>query len=653
MAESQLFPAFYIANWNSKGAGCAANRDKVYMYHLKECKEQGRLPDLVFLQELTFGPKKMKKIQQEALREVLYEGVFKENSTPTLHNCVLYNQNKFSLEGSPKELESAYKVIDNMFIFEPQYNLRDNSAKSILEKHMSLATLSVQGHGNVKIIAVSIHNTYKGDTVRTYTMLMTLLRQLNRLTGIPVLLAGDFNMEVGDILTRYPPTKHRERLKLIDSIYLIDPMKKFKLRDVEAHMISEHSLSGYGWGESTCRESAIKRQKKSLSRKSWDALELETMAQRDDVSNHDPLTGTLKLLHSKEKGRYSVFSWNAARANSHQLLLDQELSKEYDFVFLQEIPNQPHLSHSARYDAVSSSGSNHDWQPWVLFNKHKFVLDDKLKKHLHKAFHRLKMKDEYFTLVENTKEKSLHEIMESLQKKFSNSKEVPELMKNIPPDKVCNKLQTLHKICQRISLQDLEPHFALAIVHKKSQQGSIIAVSFHNGNEKQKSIILTLLLYLLEELHDITGYPILLAGDFKMDLSKAPATLELLLPYKPKPYTKRSREQQDLPDSVCVDYIMLRDDSVVSWSLDEVTPWERHVHIEPLRAEDSSQKQTQPALQRTIQQMYSKLNKEFIGQIYPELEEKIIEHIDLEVTKAICGTISHDPLVTNLRQWST
>jgi hypothetical protein len=429
-------------------------------------------------------------------------------------------------------------------------------------------------------------------------------------------------------------------------------MKKFKLCDVKAHMISEHSLSGYIWSK-TCREDA-----KKTSNKKWknlDETELETMARRDDVSNHDPLTGTLKLLHSKEKGRYSVFSWNAARANSHQLLLDQELSKEYDFVFLQEIPNQPHLSHSARYDAVSSSGSNHDWQPWVLFNKHKFVLDDKLKKHLHKAFHRLKMKDEYFTLVENTKEKSLHEIMESLQKKFSNSKEVPELMKNIPPDKVCNKLQTLHKICQRISLQDLEPHFALAIVHKKSQQGSIIAVSFHNGEKKQKSI-LTLLLHLLEELHDITGYPILLAGDFKMDLSKAPATLELLLrPYKPEPYkqTKRSREQQDLPDSVCVDYIMLRDDSEVSWSLDDVTSWEIDVHIKPLKPEDGSQEQTQPALQRTIEQMYPKPNKEFIGKIYPELERKIIEHIDLEVTKAICGTISHDPLVTNLRQWST
>jgi hypothetical protein len=435
-------------------------------------------------------------------------------------------------------------------------------------------------------------------------------------------------------------------------------MKKFKLRDVEAHMISEHSLSGYGWGESTCRESAIKRQKKSLSRKSWDALELETMAQRDDVSNHDPLTGTLELLHSTQIGCYSVFSGNAARSNSanYKILLDQELSKEYDFVFLQGMPIQPH-SHSNRYVTVSTTQpeGNRDWLPWVFFNKHKFVLNDSNEKHLREAFDRLKMKDEYFTLVKNTTEKNPDKIMESLQKKFSNSKEVPELMKNIPPDKVCNKLQTLHKICQRISLQDLEPHFALAIVHKKSQQGSIIAVSFHNGEKKQKSI-LTLLLHLLEELHDITGYPILLAGDFKMDLSKAPATLELLLrPYKPEPYkqTKRSREQQDLPDSVCVDYIMLRDDSEVSWSLDDVTSWEIDVHIKPLKPEDGSQEQTQPALQRTIEQMYPKPNKEFIGKIYPELERKIIEHIDLEVTKAICGTISHDPLVTNLRQWST
>ena len=627
--EVQLFPSFYIANWNSMGPGPRKNRDRVYKHYLRECKEQDMLPDLVFLQEVTFNKDKSETIQREALQEVFYEGVFEINSTKGQYNCVLYNKRKFSLEDSSTELELAYKNVGGRFY--RQYP--NESLKNALEKHMSLAALSVKDHRKAKIIAVSIHNIYKGGKQEMFDMITRLLCELNNLTGIPVLLAGDFNMPM-ETYCWYKLTEHRESQDLIDAILLIDcrQIQRFLLVNVEAYMISKCSLEGCEWTES-----------------------LDVMAQRHAVSNHDPLTAKLQQLDPAES--YSVFSWNAARIHEAnydhwQIVLDQELSKAYDLVFLQEVPNQFHLPYSDRYGAVSSDCTAQPRrQSWVIFNKHKVKLNEHQKNYSRKAFNRLKMKVQCFIIFSRENFKNSKKTVESLKRIYPQKEtQVKDLVHKMKHDeKFRCKLHTLYNRWD--CLKDLGLHYVCAMVHKISEppEASIIVVSFHNRDENPKSM-LNILLYLLEELHDLTGYPILLAGGFKMDLSIAKQP-EFLLPYNPQRYKQSERrEQQHLP---CVDYILFRGVGHLWWTMDKVTSQEIDVLHTSLKAEDDSQEQIQPALQRTIKKMYPKLQKELMRQIYPELEGKIIEHIDLEVIKAIRSTFNHDPLVTHLRQWFT
>lgn len=624
--EVQLFPPFYIGNWNSMGPGSRKNRDRVYKHYLRECKEQDMLPDVVFLQEVTFNKDKSETIQREALEEVFYEGVFEINSTKGQYNCVLYNKRKFSLEDSSTELELAYKNVGRTFSRQyPNENL-----KNALEKHMSLAALSVKDHREAKIIAVSIHNIYKGDKQEMFDMIMRLLCELNNLTGIPVLLAGDFNMPM-ETYCWYKLTEHRESQDLIDAIFLIDfkLIKRFILVNVKAHMISKCSLEGCEWTES-----------------------LDVMAQRHAVSNHDPLTAELWQLDPAES--YSVFSWNATRIyeanyDHWQIVLDQELSKAYDLVFLQEVPNQFHLPYSDRYGAVSSGRTAQPGrQSWVIFNKHKVKLLEYQEHCIRTALKMLKMKVKCFTEFSRENFENSEKTVESLKVKYPQYEtQLKELVHKITHDgKFRRKLETL---CNKwVCMKDLGQHCALAIVHKISEP-PIIAVSFHNSDKNPKSM-LKILLYLLEELHDLTRYPILLVGDFKMDLSIVKQS-ELLLPYNPQRYKQSERrEQQHLP---CVDYILFRGVGHLWWTMDKVTFQEINVLHTSLKAEDDSQEQIQSALQKTIKIMYPKLQKELMRQIYPELESKITEHIDLEVIKAIRSTFNHDPLVTHLRQWYT
>ena len=132
------------------------------------------------------------------------------------------------------------------------------------------------------------------------------------------------------------------------------------------------------------------------------------------------------------------------------------------------------------------------------------------------------------------------------------------------------------QLCKMI--KRLQYRYVLAILELTGLKESIIAVSFHNCHH-EPAVWLHVLLYLLKELrqvlkehHPTHSYPILLAGDFNMDVfSYNPSTGRwgvsdyLLEPYNPQPY----------PLTACrkdrIDHIMLwEDDGDVTCTLGEV-----------------------------------------------------------------------------------
>jgi endonuclease/exonuclease/phosphatase family metal-dependent hydrolase len=648
MAEQQLFPTFYIANWNCKGTCSAANRDTVYKDHLRECKQQSRLPDLVFIQELTFNMEKIKAIQTEVLQEELYDGVIEQNSTANQYNCVLYNKNKFSKENFYDELVEADRYVGK--IYPPRYYKTDSLSK--LKKHMSLAALSVKDHRKPKIIAVSIHNIYKGNTLEMYDMLMTLLCQLNKCTGIPVLLAGDFNMEVGDKLTRYPLTEHRKGRPLIDTIYLIDPQKKFRLYDVKAHMITIPETYDHTETKDESKEGIIQRFPEHKADKWW----IRNMAAREEVSIHDPLTATLV----PSLGTFSVFSWNAesSRYKKHQdvlkQLLKEGLLKEYDLVFLQDIPDDLEYHDGEIYHPVCSA-VNGNSRNLVLFNKRTFELNMQTWDWLTVADANMNLKIKFNEQFKECKTQSdTKAITEEFKKNYRTNKKtaVTKFINRIKDENFQHELRRLKEDQQWMEDHELpiksQRHFASAILHRKSQNESIIAVSFLNSNKKPERI-LNVLLHLLRELCILTGYPVVLAGDFKMDVSIV--KIPWLSAYNPQPYRQTKRRE----GKTRVDHVMLWDPSDVTWSLDKVTPHNIKILRQGAHNEDHALKEVIPMFRDIIRKEFPDIDSEEQDSVSTSLDESVKHHLRLALEHTAQDHVisTHDPLTTTIKLWPT
>ena len=109
--------------------------------------------------------------------------------------------------------------------------------KALLDEHTTMAFLQVRDLPEEKILAVCYHGPrHSPKNERALHLLLQVIKEICRLLGgCPVLLAGDFNMELwneegwlkdyllSDYNPRpYAPTKHREKANCIDHILLWD-----------------------------------------------------------------------------------------------------------------------------------------------------------------------------------------------------------------------------------------------------------------------------------------------------------------------------------------------------------------------------------------------------------------------------------------------
>ena len=127
--------------------------------------------------------------------------------------------------------------------------------KALLDERATMAFLQVRDSPEEKILAVCYHGPqHSPENERALHLLLQVIKEMCRLLdGCPVLLAGDFNMELwneegwlkdyllSDYKPRsYAPTKHREKAKCIDHILLWDDGQRdytCSLEDVKPKMI--------------------------------------------------------------------------------------------------------------------------------------------------------------------------------------------------------------------------------------------------------------------------------------------------------------------------------------------------------------------------------------------------------------------------------
>ena len=307
MAEDQRREIEYsIANWNAGGKGTATNRRKVYIHHLRQLEE---LPDLVFLQEVTFKIKRVARntrydektsdIFREAGKEMPYLGVCDKDSSGR-YTAILYKRDKFEdcTMDYIDHCRTAYIRTDESDIMRDARHSNERipqSSSDFLQKHFAMAILKVKDHPNTKIITVSFHNcAHKYDPQTMLNVFITWLRNLKQQTGFTVLLAGDFNMDAS-VFGEYPPTEHRWDQRLIDNICLHErnDAAPFELRNVQAHMIDIPEDYDHDTVNQQSRQTITRRFRNCNPPKSEQYM--KKMIAREDVSNHDPLTAKLVM----------------------------------------------------------------------------------------------------------------------------------------------------------------------------------------------------------------------------------------------------------------------------------------------------------------------------------------------------------------------
>jgi endonuclease/exonuclease/phosphatase family metal-dependent hydrolase len=332
MAYSQETQELTIASWNINGKGPSSERQKVLNHYLKKIKnkEDNFTPDIVFLQEVPWigGGSITGPMLKGTCYSYTADSWVKEEGGP--YNAVLHNETRMTAYNggqipiefyrkldekrekvkrvhdkcdTDKKLQEAAKTNEEIAHVLTEFKDRASIAyfndcfKRPTDRDVQRAEVVLKGRiaigifkiscsqAEPKIVAVSFHNRHpKKEPDKLLYLLLHFLKELHDLTGYPILLAGDFNMDVTKVkqssLRRlialfkpkeYTPTAHRGYLPCIDNIVLWDDRGMFQLGPIEAHLVDVPF--------------ACKEKNKT----------------RDGVSNHDPLTTTLRMTKKEVK----------------------------------------------------------------------------------------------------------------------------------------------------------------------------------------------------------------------------------------------------------------------------------------------------------------------------------------------------------------
>jgi hypothetical protein len=229
-----------------------------------------------------------------------YLGVFEKDSSGR-YTAILYKRNKFEdcTNVYSVQCHTAYIRTDESDIMRDARHSNERipqSSSDFLQKHFAMAILQVKDHPNTKIITVSFHNcAHKYDPQTMLNVFITWLRNLKQQTELTVLLAGDFNVDVGDYGGVYQLTEHRMGQRLIDNICLHErnDAGPFELRNVQAHMIDIPEDYDHNTVNQKSRQTITQRFRNCDPPKSEEYIRM--MIAREDVSNHDPLTAKLVM----------------------------------------------------------------------------------------------------------------------------------------------------------------------------------------------------------------------------------------------------------------------------------------------------------------------------------------------------------------------
>lgn len=571
MAQGELPPMkLNVVCWNIMHTSKPEDRKAVLQYYIDRVKrrEEKFAPDLIFLQEVSWSDPATTQRDAAALLEgtnYWFTDTSWAKERDGCYNAILYNDSladcdcgdgkgddlKYSLTSYLAEAYSKIKVINRC------------GFENFFKGRVAIGAFCVRCNPpQPKLIAVSFHNT-RSNPKEEVEFLILFLKELHRLTGYPILLAGDFNIDVTNSNKvncapfkpeKYELTDHRK--SRIDNIMLWDDKEVFKLEPIKANKVKDFYLF-----------------------------------------NHDPLTTILQVKTKEEppllRGNaytFSVFSWNiqgkeSEKAVKHVLTaLKNELKRKYDLVFLQEA-TKGLLDEYAKFTPEGytyiygvSAVPNH--YNVIMYNKAEFALDGYNDEYYTRAKERLLLKlscvvafahRETFSAEVNTlcKERRLmQDKIKSWARKISEDASFR------------HELQFLQQCCPPGLLDNLHTQFTWAILHRKPRPGSLIAVSLRI-TDRHSERMLTVILYLLKELRQCLPQPyvipILLAGDFNMGVFRSDKEgtricVYPLLPYNPQPY--QPYEQSKHREQTYTDYIMLWDGSDVTWTLGEVHRYE-------------------------------------------------------------------------------
>jgi len=323
--SSQCF-TFKVICWNIKGKGKTKQRKETVSNYLNS-----KAADLIFLQEVPWLPKKWlfkKYLKLQPVENYTIACVAIEPVSSTTVNYVICDTTDCKLEVLPidedfnKHIQSCYREMkDDCRLV----SIAQNQSKSYIEsspifalvnenKRLCFITLAVEGTKNSEFVVACLHNKYKGEKNISFKMAILACKFLSLLsdkTGYPVLLAGDFNTHILDIVIPLETCKKNNI-----------PLKAYKENVRLCEEIKELGFEILDYTE-TCHRERVGKIDFFLSRNVGNrtlisltdvAAELaingavyiegvpnKDMKTLDQVSNHDPLSATLHIEIKEQK----------------------------------------------------------------------------------------------------------------------------------------------------------------------------------------------------------------------------------------------------------------------------------------------------------------------------------------------------------------
>ena len=482
-----------------------------------------------------------------------------------MHNVVLYNRNKLTVcQEEIRDMIKSTCQSDRIAI--DVFEVRAKGVANLLEEFddLRLSKPPFPTPDNPKIIAVSLHCPRLNPTGYLVPLLQTL-KELHDHTGYPILLAGDFNMDVMNM-----KDEDKERLQPLIKSYRPRSYKSTQHRQGKDQI--DHIMLLNNKPTVTCTLGAVEAVEIDIP---FSKTDVEMW--RDEVSNHDPLITTLTM---EEGELISVLNWNLSKSNESYILPSRDL------LFLQVGKDVP--VHVINCDSYSPK---HRHNNRIYYKEGRFQLDEDTDEYLEKAYLTLQFKLDCITAFNkhgHNREKTAKVLWQLNQVEGKKATWITEQVEQILDDENrIAEMMLLWHCCRGIPQNDikyyLDDHFVLAILHIQSQPGtSLVAVSFLNRAGDPDST-LNLLLILLKELrgvlrrhHPGNSFPILLAGDYNTDVFEYKGKIpwirdQYVTPYNPTTYklTECRKEKKR------VDHILLRKDDThgVICTLEKVLAW--------------------------------------------------------------------------------